>query len=145
MQGMNKTAVLLTERQQSNHATCSSAVMFLTLKRAEQASAGLGNNHCSTKRTHYKLVLAIYARANSIFITGDGGQTENWEARLGHKDSYSLRKFLSGILISVLGVLGTMDHKFYSHLSFHYLVKLFTGRNSTNFKSSLFCAKIFTL
>lgn len=39
MQGMNKPAVLSTERQQSNHAACSSAVMFNTLKCAEQASA----------------------------------------------------------------------------------------------------------
>lgn len=81
MQGMTKPAVLLTERQQSNHAKCSSAVMFNTLKHAEQTSAekpaGFGNNHHTTKRKHYKLVLAIHTRDNRIFITRDGGQPEN--------------------------------------------------------------------
>lgn len=80
MQDMNKPAVLLTERQQSNHATCSSAVMFSTLKHAgrhQQKAAGLGNNHHTTKRKHYKLVLPIYTRDNSIFITRDEGQPGN--------------------------------------------------------------------
>lgn len=52
--------------------------MFNSLKPAEQASAeslqDLGIATTAARKKHYKLVLAIYTRDNSIFITRDGGQ-----------------------------------------------------------------------
>lgn len=50
--------------------------MFNSLKPAEQASAeslqDLGIATTAARKKHYKLVLAIYTRDNSIFITRDG-------------------------------------------------------------------------